>query len=236
MDVVRGGLHRVQRVRGHDLAFQVDLVQHHRGHRHLVRLLADLSLRGDHRGGGVRADQGREQPDLVPVSVFRAPDRLAVQPDLHQRPATRHAVIRPARCGRGEPGHVHQPGTYSGVEHLRVGVGEHPPDRRFRRRPGRNGTGPQVQIRENSSGHVSDPSGDGRIALHPGNDRRRGQRQNSGRGMIPALTRSPIRHPARHPAEQFQQATAHIQDRNRHRRHRVGRTGETLNHDEAPEA
>ena len=49
------------------LPFQVDLAEYHRGHRHLVRLLADLGLRGDHRGGGVRADQGREQPDLVPV-------------------------------------------------------------------------------------------------------------------------------------------------------------------------
>jgi hypothetical protein len=54
--------------------------------------------------------------------------------------------------------------------------------------------------------------------------------------MIPALTRSPIGLTARHLAEQFQQATAHIQDRNRHRWHRGGRTGETLNHDEAPEA
>ena len=35
-------------------------------------------------------------------------------------------------------------------------------------------------------------------------------------------------------AEQLQQATAHIQDRNRHRRHRVSRSGETLSHDEAP--
>jgi hypothetical protein len=80
MDMVRGGLHRVQCVRGHDLAVQVDLVKHHRGRRHLVRLLADLGLRRDHRGGGGRADQGCEQPDLVPVGVFRAPDRLAVQP------------------------------------------------------------------------------------------------------------------------------------------------------------
>jgi hypothetical protein len=54
--------------------------------------------------------------------------------------------------------------------------------------------------------------------------------------MISALTRSPIGLTARHLAEQFQQATAHIQDRNRHRWHRGGRTGETLNHDEAPEA
>ncbi|MGH3260199.1 MAG: DDE-type integrase/transposase/recombinase [Streptosporangiaceae bacterium] len=67
-DVVRGGLHRVQRVRGHDLVIQAGLVKHHRGHRHLVRLLADLGLRRDHRGGGIRAGQGREQPDLVPVS------------------------------------------------------------------------------------------------------------------------------------------------------------------------
>jgi hypothetical protein len=51
----------MQRVRGHDLAFQVNLVQHHRGHRHLVRLLADLSLRGDHRGGG-----GQGAPCPVP--------------------------------------------------------------------------------------------------------------------------------------------------------------------------
>ena len=48
VDAVRCGLHRVQRVRGKDLAVQVDPVKHHSGHRHLVRLLADLSLRGDY--------------------------------------------------------------------------------------------------------------------------------------------------------------------------------------------
>jgi hypothetical protein len=43
------------------------------------------SAPGGHRGGGVGAGHSREQPGLVPVSVFRAPDRLAVQPPLHQR-------------------------------------------------------------------------------------------------------------------------------------------------------
>jgi hypothetical protein len=33
MDMVRGGLDRVQRVRGHDLVVQVDTVEHHRRHR-----------------------------------------------------------------------------------------------------------------------------------------------------------------------------------------------------------
>jgi len=33
MDTGRGGIHRVQRIRRHDLVVQVDLVQHHRGHR-----------------------------------------------------------------------------------------------------------------------------------------------------------------------------------------------------------
>src|SRR5437764_654434 len=66
-----------------------------------------------------RADQGREQPYLVPVRVCRAPDRLAVQPDLHQRTAARRAVIRPARNRRGESGRPHQPGAYGSIEYFR---------------------------------------------------------------------------------------------------------------------
>ena len=80
IDVARGGLHRVQRVRSHDLVIQVDLAQDHRGHRHLVRLLADLGLRRDHRGGRVRAHQGREQPIWFPSASF-AP-RIALPSSL----------------------------------------------------------------------------------------------------------------------------------------------------------
>jgi hypothetical protein len=38
----------MQHVRGHDLAIQVDLVEYHCCHRHLVRLHADLGLSRDH--------------------------------------------------------------------------------------------------------------------------------------------------------------------------------------------
>lgn len=47
--------------------------------------------------------------------------------------------------------------------------------------------GPQVEIGKNSGRHVRDPPSDRRIALHPGNDCGRGQRQNSGDQMFPAL-------------------------------------------------
>jgi hypothetical protein len=45
------------------------------------------------------AGQGREQPDLVPVSVLRSPDRLAIQPHLHQRRGA--VLIAGIPAGRG---------------------------------------------------------------------------------------------------------------------------------------
>jgi hypothetical protein len=44
MNMVRSGLHRMQRIRGHDLAVQVDLAEHYRGHRHLIGFHANLGL------------------------------------------------------------------------------------------------------------------------------------------------------------------------------------------------
>jgi hypothetical protein len=77
LGLVRGGLHCMQHIRGHDLVVQVDLDEYHRGHRYFIGFHANLGLRGDHRGGGVRADQGCEQADLVSAGV---PGVLTVLP------------------------------------------------------------------------------------------------------------------------------------------------------------
>jgi hypothetical protein len=61
MDMVRGGRHCMQRIGGHDLVVQAGLAGHHRGHRHLIGFHADLCLRGDHRGSGVRAGHDRRR-------------------------------------------------------------------------------------------------------------------------------------------------------------------------------
>jgi hypothetical protein len=82
-DELGGRLHRVQRIGGDDRAVQVDLAEHGCGRRHLVRLRAGLGLRGDDRAGRLRAGQRRQQVPLVTLSVLRAPDGLAVQPDRH---------------------------------------------------------------------------------------------------------------------------------------------------------
>jgi hypothetical protein len=63
----------------------------------------------------------------------------------------------------------------------------------------------QVQAGQDRWRHVSEPASDRSAALHPGHDRRRGQRQHSRNRMIPALARPAIRHPG----EQFRQLTAH---------------------------
>ncbi|HET9255979.1 MAG TPA: hypothetical protein VFO16_12355 [Pseudonocardiaceae bacterium] len=84
VDVLRGGLDGVERVGGHDLAVRVDLAQHLCRHRHFIGLRADFGLGGDHRGGGIRAGQGRERVRLIPLGVLGATDRLAIQPHPHQ--------------------------------------------------------------------------------------------------------------------------------------------------------
>jgi hypothetical protein len=170
-DVLRGGFHRVQRVRGHDLAVQIDLTEHFRRHRHLIGLRTDFGLGGDHRGGGVRTNQGREQVRLIPLGVFRATDRLAIEPDLN-KPGDIAALTSGGRCG--EPGQATQPLTNDGVEGLSVGVGQHSPDRGLRWRPGRQRTGTDVQIREDLGRDIADPAGDGRVAAHSSHHRRGG--------------------------------------------------------------
>jgi hypothetical protein len=188
----------VQRVGGHDLAVQVKLAEDDRGHGYLVRLGADRGLGGDHRGRSVRPDEGGEQADLGPVRVPGAPDRLAVQPDLRQ---CRRAVL-PDGGGRPcEPGEARQPGAARCVEFPGPGIGEHPPDRGLRRRRGRRGAAAQVQAGQSRRRHVRNPPGDCGTALHPGHDRRRGQRQHRRDGMVPALPRPPVRHLG----QQFQQ-------------------------------
>ena len=72
MDMVRGGRHCMQRIGGHDLVVQVDLAEHHRGHRHLIGFHADLGLRGDHRGSGVRAGQGASRRTWFPPASLEA--------------------------------------------------------------------------------------------------------------------------------------------------------------------
>ena len=67
-------------------------------------LLSDLGLRRDHRGGGVRAGQRREQPDLVPVSVFRA--RIALPSSLtciNAGGQSSSPASRPAAAGAVNP-------------------------------------------------------------------------------------------------------------------------------------
>ena len=81
VDEARGGLHRVQCIGRHDLAAQVKPAEDHLGPP--APRSSSRRPRPGRRPPRRRrpADAGREQPDLGPVSV---PDRLAVQPDLHQ--------------------------------------------------------------------------------------------------------------------------------------------------------
>lgn len=183
-DVLCGGFHCVQRVGGHDLAVQVDLAEHHRRHRDLIGLRADLGLGGDDRVRGVRANQGREQVRLIPLGIFGAADRLAIEPDL-DKPGGLAVITAGRRCG--EPSQAAQPRTDGGVEGIGISVGEHAPDRGLRRRPGRQGTGTDVQIRQDRGRDIADPAGDGGIAPHPRDHRRRGQGQHHRNRMITAL-------------------------------------------------
>jgi hypothetical protein len=85
---------------------------HHRGHRYLVRLLADLGLRGDHRGGGVRAGRAASRRTWFP-SAFFAP-RIALPSSL--------------TCISAEPGQIHQPGSGRHAGRFSAGIGQYPPD------------------------------------------------------------------------------------------------------------
>ena len=121
---------------------------------------------------------------------------------------------RPAAAGAVNPARFISQRADRRVERPGVGIGQYPPDRGLRRRRGGSGTAAQVQIGQDRRRHVSDPAGDRGVALHPGHDRRRGQRQHGRNRMIPALARPAIRHPG----EQFQQVTARIRYRDRHDR------------------
>jgi hypothetical protein len=145
---------------------------------------------------GPGSGQGCEQPNLVPVSVFRALDRHAVQPHLHQYPrACLLAGIAAGRDRRGEPGEVHQSRTDRRV-------GRSVPASVSTRQivvfdGGGAGAAPlrRYRIGQDRRRQVSDPARDRGIALHPGHDRCRSQRQHGRNRMIPALARPAIRRP-----------------------------------------
>jgi hypothetical protein len=180
VDVLRGGLDRMQRVGGHDLAIQVDLAEYRHRHRHLV---------------GLRADQGRERVHLISLGVLGTVECLAIQPHPHQRRRV-SATIGVRRCG--EPGQTHQPPADRGIEGLGISVGEHSPHRGLRRWPGRQGTGTDVRIRQDPSRNIADPAGDGGVAPHSGDHRCGGESQRHRDRVITTL--DPAGHHSPHPA------------------------------------
>ena len=111
---------------------------------------------------------------LVTLGVFGAPHRLAIQPHRHQ-PCRIIPLCGSVLASRLSEQAAHQPLAHRGIEHLRISVGDHPPDRRLRRRPCRARAGPHIQIRQHRRRNIPDPARDRRIALHSRHDRCRGQ-------------------------------------------------------------
>ncbi len=146
----------------------IDLAGHLLGHRHFI---PDLGLGRDDRGLRGAAGQHRQQMPLITVSVFGAPHCLAIQPDRHQprRALLARGVIPGGRLA-GQS--AHQPAAHGRVEEPCVSVGDHPSDRRLRRRAAPGGHRPACAGPPARGGRgVPDPAEDRRITLHSRHDR-----------------------------------------------------------------
>ena len=184
-----------------------ELVEQRGEHGDLVGLRTDLDLAEDQ---GVVVGGGGEQMDLVALGVGRAAHRLAVDRDREQWPVGRVGRVgvgRGGRCRRGDAarpagrrrrrpwrgGLVGQPGADRRVHRGGVGAGDHPPDRRLRRRTGASA----VELHQQLGGHVGDPAGDRAERAHARHDRRRAQREHHRDRVNPALVHSGRRTPRR---------------------------------------
>jgi hypothetical protein len=105
-------------------------------------------------------------------------------------PSTATATI-PAPSGppAWAAGLLGQPRSDRGVHRAGVDVGQYPPQRRLRRAPSGGGVEPGQQ----PGGHVCDPAGDRGERAHPGQHRRRAQRQHHPDRVIPTLIRASVR-------------------------------------------
>jgi hypothetical protein len=122
---------------------------------------------------GADDERGQQMP-LAARGVLGAPHRLAIQPDRHQL----HPIIL-ARAGVcilgsrfGEQA-THQPAAHRGAGHLGIGVGDHPPDRRLRRRRRQGCAGPQIQIRQHRRWNILNNRGVTNRSLEAGGDKER---------------------------------------------------------------
>ena len=126
----------------------------------------------------------------------------------------RNAPARPAAAGAVNPARLisHVPAATSTAPG--ACIGQDPPHRGLRRRRRGSGTADQVHLGQDCWRHVSDPASDRGAALHPGHDRRRGQRQHGrSRMILPDPTR-----PSDTPANNSGRSRHKSRDRHRHDR------------------
>ncbi len=189
----------VQRVGGHDQPAWVDaggdqLVDQRGEQGDLVRFRADFDLAEYEL---VTMGGRGHQVHLGAVGGDRGAHRLAVDRDREQFPVGGVGVGRPRGGGRRSGGRgvwcpLGQPGADRRIDRSGVNTGQDPPQRRLRRSPGR---GREVQPGQQLGGYVGDPAGDRGERTHPGQYRRRAQRQHHRNRVIPPLVTAPVGDP-----------------------------------------
>ena len=139
MDELGGGLHRMQGIGGHTVSFRsiCPSTAVAIGTSFVLTPTSAWAATTEHCAVPPPASQ---QMPLVTLSVPSAPHRLTIQPDRHQLrqidlvgACARNVTLAPRLAEQA----AHQPAAHRSVERVSIGVGDHPPDRRLRRRPGR---------------------------------------------------------------------------------------------------